>query len=448
MRIAVDMQGAQSTSSRNRRIGRYTMALVQGIARNRGDHEIILALTGAYAETIEPIRAAFDGLLPQVNIRIWHPVVPINAADHTNLWRRRASELLREVFLESLRPDAILVTSMFEGYSDDIVTSIKRLNSHTTVGAILFDLIPFLHGDIYLLDPAVRAWYEEKIEQIKLADVLLSISESSRQEGIRHLGLSDEKSVNISTAATEQFRPTEYPTDTQLAVRNRYGLSQSYVMYTGGIDHRKNIEGLIKAFCALPEPVKQQHQLAIVCAAEDRDRQRLLRFARDNGAHDGDIVFTGFVSDDDLVALYNLCKTFVFASWHEGFGLPALEAMSCGRAVIASNSSSLPEVVGRTDALFDPHDHLSISKKLLEVLSCDDFRSELERHALAQSRKFSWDATAQKAIASLENAVANRVSAFSANPNRTERPSLAFVSPLPPLRSGISDYSAVLLWNF
>src|SRR5215475_14506176 len=106
MRIVIDMQGAQ-TESRFRGIGRYTMSLSQAIARRRGEHEIILALNGLFPDTIEPIRAAFDGLLPQENIRVWYAPGPVRECQPGNDSRREAAECIREAFLASLAPDEI-----------------------------------------------------------------------------------------------------------------------------------------------------------------------------------------------------------------------------------------------------------------------------------------------------------------------------------------------------
>ena len=101
MRIVIDMQGAQ-TESRFRGIGRYTMSFAQGVVRNRGKHEVILALSGLFPDTIEPIRVAFEGLLPQENIRVWHAPGPVSEARQGNDVRREASELIREAFLASI----------------------------------------------------------------------------------------------------------------------------------------------------------------------------------------------------------------------------------------------------------------------------------------------------------------------------------------------------------
>src|SRR5262245_5053734 len=127
MRIVIDMQGAQ-TESRFRGIGRYTMSICQAIARQRGEHEIILALNGLFPETVEPIRAAFEGLLPQENIRVWYAPGPVRECEVGNESRREVAEQIREAFLASLAPDVIHVCSMFEGYIDDAVNSIGRFD--------------------------------------------------------------------------------------------------------------------------------------------------------------------------------------------------------------------------------------------------------------------------------------------------------------------------------
>lgn len=100
--------------------------------------------------------------------------------------------------------------------------------------------------------------------------------------------------------------------------------------------------------------------------------------------------------------MYNLCKAFIFPSWHEGFGLPALEAMNCGAPVIASNRSSLPEVIGLDDALFDSLDDNIMSKKIEQILTDETFREKLTEHANIQIEKFSWEQSAKKAIDALE----------------------------------------------
>jgi len=444
MRIVIDMQGAQG-SNHLRGIGRYSLSIAKAIVRNRGEHEIILALNGLFPESIESIRAGFDDLLPQENIRIWYAPGPVNHLDTGSDWRRKSAELVQEAFIASLKPDAVLVTSLFEGLSDDAVTSIGVLGENSPIATILYDLIPFINRQPYLENPVVEAWYENKLDHLRRSDLLLAISESSRQEGLQYLGFSEDISVNISTAADHQFAPQSIGSQKESVIRERYKLHRPYVMYTGGIDHRKNIEGLIRAYASLPKALREKHQLAVVCSIQPNDKVRLEDLAKKYHLTNDELVLTGFVPEDDLLALYNLCKLFVFPSWHEGFGLPALEAMSCGRAVIGANTSSVPEVIGRDDALFDPRSDEAIAEKLTQVLTDDAFREELEKHGLKQAKKFSWDKSATRAIAALEKLHIKHRYSMEIKQRPSRRPKLAYISPLPPERSGISDYSAELL---
>jgi glycosyltransferase involved in cell wall biosynthesis len=445
MRIVVDLQGAQSSGSRTRGIGRYTMALAQAIVNNRKDHEIILALNGLFPETIDPIRAAFDGLLPQENIRVWHAPGPVSFHDAENHWRKGAAEKVREAFLASIRPDIVLISSLFEGHGDDAVTSVGLLSQTIPTAVILYDLIPYINPSPYLDNPNINAWYREKIEHLRRCDLWLAISESSRQEGIEHLSLPDMQTVNVSTDADACFQPLSISNEEEASVRAEYGLGKPFVMYTGGIDHRKNIDGLIRAFAKLPKELRETHQLAIVCSAQPENRQHLEQLAGKLGMSKSALILTGFVPEDHLLALYNLCSLFVFPSWHEGFGLPALEAMRCGAPVIGANTSSLPEVIGWEDALFDPRSDDEMAEVMERALSDEKFRNALIKNGKARSEEFSWDQSALRAIEAMERVSSTRYLADGKKLDEKHRPKLAYVSPLPPERSGIADYSAELL---
>lgn len=444
MRIVIDLQGAQATS-RVRGIGRYTLALTQALIRHRGQHEFVIALSDHFPDTIDPIRSHFEALLPKESIVVWYALTPASHFNSANAWRRRASELAREAFLASLKPDVVLVTSMFEGAVDDAVTSIARLSHDIPTAVIVYDLIPHLYPDIYLLSPAAKTWYEEKFEYLKHADLCLAISESSRREVIEHLQFSDESSVNISSDADAHFRRIEIAPAIEADIRSKHGLDRPFVMYTGGVDPRKNIEGLIRAYASLPRSLRESHQLAIVCAIGRDVAKSLARLATKLGLKNGDLILTGYVSDEDLLHLYNLCTLFVFPSWHEGFGLPVLEAMRCGAPVIAANTSSIPEVIGHEEALFAPHSDEAMSAVMRRALTDASYRQSLIDRASAQCEGFSWDTTAQSALRAMERLHAMRAGSSARTDQAIHRPTLAYVSPLPPEKSGISDYSAMLL---
>lgn len=398
MRIVIDMQGAQ-TESRFRGIGRYTMSFAQAIVRNRGEHEVILALSGLFPETIETIRAAFNRILPQENIRVWQAPGPVCENHPGNDNRREVAELIREVFLASLKPDVVHISSLFEGYLDDAVTSISRFDTSTPVSVILYDLIPLLNPDIYI-KPNQRygQYYLRKLEHLRRAAMCLAISNFSREEGLDALDMTGARIVSISTAIDEHFHLRTIDKGTADQLRQKFSISHPFVLYTGGADERKNLPRLIEAYAALPTNLRTCHQLVFAGKMHACDVARFQQIAGSVGLKTDELIFTGYVTDEELIQLYNLCQLYVFPSWHEGFGLPTLEAMACGAPVIASNTASLLEVIGLDDALFDPFNLTAITHMIANTLEDEAFRTRLREHGLKQAKKFSWDETAKRAI--------------------------------------------------
>lgn len=401
MRLVIDMQGAQSTS-RFRGIGRYSMAFAQALVRQRGAHDVVLALNGLFPESIEPIRAAFDGLMAQENIQVWHAPGPVHFLQPNNQLRREVAERIRESFLASLQPDIVHVTSLFEGWGDESVTSVGVLDNGTPVSVSLYDLIPLLNPAEYLdHDAGYARYYRYKFAQLGNASLLLAISDSSRAEALAHLPLRPDRVVDVTAAADPSFKPGALGMSWH-QLPQRWRVRKPFVLYTGGADARKNLARLAKAFASLAPAVREAHQLVFAGKIDGVELQRLQAAVRDAQLRDEEVVYTGFVSHEELLQLYQTCRLFVFPSFHEGFGLPALEAMACGAATIGANTSSVPEVIGREDALFDPYDTRAICAAMARVLSDDAVHDALVAHGLERASSFSWDRCAQLAWAAFE----------------------------------------------
>lgn len=402
MRIVIDLQGAQS-DSRYRGIGRYTLALALEMVRQRGEHEILIVLSGLFPETITPIQDLFRDLLPIEKILVWQIPNSVSALEKTNTKYRRSLELIRERFLASLKPDIVHVTSPI---ADNAVHSIGFSPSHLLTAVTCYDLIPLVYKDIYLNpNPKFELQYREKLEHLKCANLFLTISESSQHEAIQYLGVNPCNVVNISAAADSKFKSIKVADDIEINLRKKFGLHYPFIMYSGASDPRKNHLRLIKAFAGLSLEIRSNIQLVIVGKLPQIDRITFEACIKSCGLNLSHVIITDAVTDEEMILFYNLCELFVFPSWHEGFGLPVLEAMSCGAPVICSNTSSLPEVLGRQDALFDPFDEHTITAKIEEVLINPNFRDELIRHGLMRSRHFSWEKSAKKALAALEKCV-------------------------------------------
>jgi glycosyltransferase involved in cell wall biosynthesis len=407
MRIVIDMQGAQ-TESRFRGIGRYSLALAQGIVRNRGKHEVFLVLNGMLNDSIENIRAAFADLLPQSHIRVWYAEGPVSDRDPANKARREVAELIRQACIDDLQPDVVHVTSAVEGYIDDAAIGSPVLEKRALVSATLYDLIPLVSAKQYLdPNPGYKKHYLEKVEAFKHYDLLLSISEFARDEALSFLPLDEANIVNVSTAADDVFRPLSLSLDERAAVEKKFALHDKFVLYSGGADDRKNLPQLIKAFANIKAELGDI-QLVFAGKMPEYHINSYKTLARAQGLGNSDLVFTGYITDEELVALYSLCRLYVFPSWHEGFGLPPLEAMKCGAPVIGANTSSVPEVIGWDEAMFDPFDISAIAKKLRHALVDDQFRAALAAHGLERAKEFSWDRSGKAAVTAFEAALSNR----------------------------------------
>ena len=448
MRIVVDLQGAQS-DSRTRGIGRYTLAFAQAIARNANDHEVIIALNEAFPKTIEPIRRAFRNILPNDNIRVWSAPGPLRAADPANAGRRRQAEAIYESFLASLKPDIVHVTSLFEGFGDDAVTSVGGLELGVTTSVTLYDLIPLHDPDRFLKpNPAWERFYRSKLEQLRRADHLLAISNFSADDARKRLKVAEGQITNISTACSEIFRPVTISKETRAALFSRLGIvDRPFILTCGTIEPHKNLTRLFRAFSELPPSIRRSHRLILIGHVLDTQRPILMDMARKGGLSKGELVITGHVSDDDLISLYNLSNLMVFPSMIEGFGLPALEAMACGAPTLGSRAASIPEVIGREDALFDPLDVGDMARLMERGLTDRSFCAALKAHALEQAQTFSWDSTARSALRAMEATLSHRQTLCRTKPD----PLAACITTLAktgPVGAEVTALGRSLAWNF
>ena len=447
MRIVIDLQGAQS-SSRFRGIGRYSLSLATAIAKNRGTHEVFIVLNGLFRETIKPIREAFRGILPQDNIRIWYAPGPTKECNPGNEGLRESAELIREAFIANLKPDVLHISSMFEGYGDNAITSIGRLNASYPTSISFYDLIPFLNPKEYLEPNKNYAnYYLRKLADLKKADCLLAISEFSKQEGIDHLGFNPQAIINISSAVDSFFQDQFAHGDVD-TLKSKLGITKPFLLYTGGADPRKNLKRLLQAYANLDTALRAEHQLVLAGRIDSSEMPDLLKTVKAHGLRSEEILFADYISDIDLQTLYYSCKLFILPSWHEGFGLPALEAMKSGAAVIGSNVTSIPEVIQNPAALFDPLSIESICQKIHEALTNTEFFESLKEKGAISAQQFSWDLCAQRAIHAFENINKNA----STSAQETHWPNVLTKEivglPFTPSKDQLVSLSACLAQNF
>ena len=226
---------------------------------------------------------------------------------------------------------------------------------------------------------------------------ILTGSEFSKSSILKVYGdLDEDKVVVVPNAAASEFRPIAREAATAV-VRERFSIGAPFILSVGDLQPRKNQIGLIRGFARLVNAYPQLKQNLILAGKETWFGDQVHKAARDSGVADR-IQFFGFVSDQDLLQLYNACDLFVFPSFYEGFGLPALEAMACGRAVTCSHTSALPEVVDGAAILFDPYAVDEIVRALADLLLDSELRTRMERLGLQRAAHFSWQKTAQRTL--------------------------------------------------
>ena len=398
MKILFDLQGIQNPS-RDRGIGRYVLNLFKAIATRR-DVEVYALLNGALADTIDSARTIATEIVGENNILVFPGLAETMPHNPYQKSRQKLCEAAYEAFVQEANCDVLLVGSLFEGFNDETVVSLKKGNAKYTTAVILYDLIPLINPEKYIGLDLAHSWYFDRIEHVKIADILCAISESSRQEAIKYLEISEGRVVNVGTAVNpDMFCIGEPATSEQL---HHLGITKPFIMHASAVDERKNFHGLIDAFARLDAGLRKHYQLVLVGGASPQAAAMLRDRATAHGLDELDVVLTGYIPDPQLAALYRSCELFVFPSFHEGFGLPVLEAMSCGCPAIGSNVTSIPEVIGRDDLTFDPESTDSIARAIQRVLSDTEQHADAVRHALAHAKTFSWDIVADRVVSALK----------------------------------------------
>lgn len=408
MRIVIDLQGAQSTS-RNRGIGRYSLAFTKAFLRAADRHEVHIALNGTLAEGTISLLAELRPLVAPERLHLWHSLPDVQHVDPRNDARRRVSELIRETFIASLSPDLVIVTSLIEGAIDDAVTSVGRIAAVPTA-AILYDLIPLRFATDYLGGWEARRWYGEKAHWLTQCDCMLGISDASIADAISYLGIPADRCVNIGAGLAEDFGSGE------ATVWPPPEVTRPFFLYVSGADPRKNHRRLLEAYALLPPEVRREHQLVFAGHMPDLLADELRQAAGASGLSADECIVLGTVDEPTLLALYRATRCFVFPSLVEGFGLPILEAMAFGKPVICSSIPVLKEVHGLASGWFDPEDPTDMARVMRQVAQSEQFRDQLAVHGTCQAGRFTWEACAVKALNFLEERVAQRPAGRSSLP--------------------------------
>lgn len=263
-------------------------------------------------------------------------------------------------------------------------------------------LVVSLHDVSYLECP--QYFTKFRATQLKLtvkrtveaAARILTPSEFSRQAILKHYAIDERRVVVVPNAVSSRFRPIEREV-AQASLRKKFDVRGPFVLTVGDLQPRKNHLGLLRAFEEVLRAHPQLHQDLVFVGKETWYSKELHRAVQNSAIADR-VHFMGFVDDEDLVSFYAASDLFVFPSFYEGFGLPILEAMACGRAVACSNTTAMPEVANAAGILFDPNSHEEMVRAISDVLLNPELRQRLERLGTSRAAGFSWEKAAQRTL--------------------------------------------------
>jgi glycosyltransferase involved in cell wall biosynthesis len=272
----------------------------------------------------------------------------------------------------------------------------------------LHDLIPLLMREQYNADWGhwSTAWIA-RLGLVGAAQQVLTNSQQTADDAIEHLRVPEERITVIGSGVSDRFSSLVGTREEANALLGSAlpKVRPGFLLYVGGVDYRKNLEGAVRAYAELPAPMRDAHQLVIVCRLAFHRRLSLRAFALDLGIESRNLLFAGFVPDRELAALYRACELFVFPSLYEGAGLPILEAMSCGAPVAASGVSAMPELLGEPAATFDPADPADIARCVREVLADPGTLQALRRSSLEQAALHTWERVAERTVEGYKRAL-------------------------------------------
>lgn len=356
MRIGID---ARLVYYSRAGIGQYIVGLVEGLSKTDNENEYVLLQS----------RKDHSVLTDQANFSrksLWTPS------------HHRLEQLALPFEITPLRLDIL--------HSPDFIPPFRRdYKSVITVHDVAFILYPH-----FLTQESAR-YYGQIDRAVRHADHIIADSASTKQDIINFLGVPESKITVIYAAASSRYRPIE--DEHSLAeVRERYGLDRPFMLFVSTIEPRKNLPTLLRAYRQLLDHYKLEVTLVVV-GQRGWFCGEVFAVAETLNLND-EVLFLGHVPTDDLVLLYNAARVHVHPSFYEGFGLPPLEAMTCGTPTIAANVSSLPEVVGDAGLLVDPEDVEAWTVAMWRVLTDDSLHSELTEKGLKRAQLFSWEKAA------------------------------------------------------
>ncbi len=379
--MKIGIEATSAAESKKAGVGYYTLNLLRALSRIRADeHTYTMYLRSNWPSEAESPLAG----MPPEHASCWHTRIlqwPV-------LWAqaRLPLEFLRHCQDVYFFPTAVLPLLYQPAHS--VVT---------------------IHDVAYLFFPeyfsfALRNWLAlaSKIGMAR-ASKIITVSEATRQDVLTYYGVSPEKVVTIHHGVHSHFRQLDNSFRPAIEqTKQTYGIQHPYILYIGTLQRRKNIPRLLQAFYLLKQKYQIPHQLVLVGQRYHDLPEHEISETIQRLTLNQDVIWPGYLGEDDMLLLLNGAELFVLPSLYEGFGMPLVEAMACGVPVACSNTSSLPEVVGDAGMLFDPDDVDSIASTIYQLVTMERLLEKLRAKGLQRAQGFSWDACARKTLDVLE----------------------------------------------
>lgn len=407
MRVAFDAQCFHSTGdSRTRGIGRYSQKLVDEFSQTAQDQSVSILINGEDG----------SGMSGRPNLR--HLSIPFLYPLHQEFNRS-----LLGFSYEIGEYDILHVLSPIEP-QHVAVSSRGLVPWGTKLVVTLYDLIPLVYHQHYLSDPVTRRQYLEAIEIYHEADHIVSISHASKNDAVKLMGISPDKITVLPPIRSPLAEQVAQPTVWDRA-------KEKYLLYTGGDDFRKNIDGLVRAVSIVKNGGIDDILVKIACKVSTDTRHRIEKMALDLGV-ENNVVMLGYVPDEDLISLYRAAYGVIFPSHYEGLGMPVIEAMSYGQPILCGDNSSMPELVGNCGLYFNSSIPSDIAGAIETLWVDQHLRNEYAERSARRYSEIPFDLMGETLLS-----VYKRQISSESRPRR----SVAIASPWPPSKSGIADYS-------
>lgn len=275
-------------------------------------------------------------------------------------------------------------------HSPDFIPPFKRnCKSVITIHDLAFLLYP------HFLTKESARYYGQIDQAWRKTDHIIAVSEATKQDSIKMLGVPEKKITVIHEAANPIYRPLPAE-EARHHVKKKYKLDKDFILFVSTIEPRKNLPSLLNAYRQLRDKYKRDELLVLAGSKGWLWEEVYETVGRLN--LEQDVIFLGRVPSADLVYLYNAARLLVHPSFYEGFGLTPLEAMTCGTPVIVSNTAALPEVVGDAGLMINPHDIEGLTVAMWRVLTEPELRHDLSQKGLKRAASFSWQKAAQQTL--------------------------------------------------